>query len=270
VPFSPLRNHSLLYKRRGQPEWWRLPRNALNNRIVKLIDFDMSRAHVPAQRDHLGPGVVHQHTRYVEAKRPPQKKPFIGEPWRNVDVAILLTYILRHDDYMNWLDKVTKADEMLEFYAFCEAMLDMRSINNGRLPDDPLHVTVRTLRDVHPYKYGFQYASPTGGNVTDALNHAFFSGYKLDQLALLDEPSQTLSATHAVASFAIESDLVTFSSTFSLASSSSSAAAAAVQKKPSSARCSVCGISSSPRNNKYCGGACQDFEHIFHCKTLYR
>jgi hypothetical protein len=258
TPFSPLRDRSLLYKRRGEAEWWRVPRNALNNRVVKIIDFDLSRAYVPAERHHLGQGGVHQHTRYVLSERAPDTRAFLGA-WRNMDCAILLSYVLRSASYMNWLDKTTRPEEMDEFYAFCGAVMDFKSINDGRLPDDPLHVTVRTLRDVHPYQNSYHYASAHGASVTDALNHPFFSVYKLPQLARLEDPQEALSQTHAVASFALESDLITFSPTFSLASQQQ-------QQKPAR-QCKICGIASA---RKYCGGACQDFEEIFHCKTVYR
>jgi hypothetical protein len=256
--FSSLRDRALLYRRRGDAMWWRVPRDALQHRVVKLIDFDVARAHVPSRREHLKDG-QHEHWQPVEATgKAPETRLFLGEPQRNIDPASLLSHLLTLKPYMTWLDATSDPRDLQSFYSLCEAALDIETINKRLASDVKQPVTVRSLRDTVPYPFGFQYATERGANASQALDHAFFAQYKTESLATLSADKEALTASHAVVSFALQSDRVAVTPVYTLASHGTQSS------------CRICGCPLSQGSGTVCGQACLEFEQIFKSKTVYR
>jgi len=208
---SPLADRNFLYKRYNEPDsWYVLPRDALNNHYVKLMDFGRSRIEAPLSSDHVSEySGKHVHTRLIG----PYDFPDAGfspttAPTRTYDTRFLFGFLLmRGPSFWNKLERSAGTGQMDAIYDLIERAIDIATIEQqlrrielryatgdayqARLVYDRLmtrRLTARQLRLAPPILTWLFRLDPSGSyfytkrefglTPTQALNSPFFAALR--------------------------------------------------------------------------------------------
>ncbi len=292
---APLRDQDFLYKRAGEPNWFRVPRAALHHRLVKLIDFGRNRLYRPSRPtahtrlvlSHEGGYAAHVHDKLLFSEGLEDFGVVRDEANRRLDVVRLLFAVLSFGAAY-WHAAGEQRVDRESFFALCEAMLDFGEINalvvaflrgelaaeeieQGRVREEyrlvkervsprNLH-TCPAIRALLKQPRLFVFRVPRAGDVTasDALNHAFFDAYRqrdeVPERQLDEREILDRQAHRVVVSFLAQSD------------EAQMRLASARDVTEVGSRCTVCGGAAT---GAYCGAACYEFRHVFGEKTVFR
>lgn len=283
---SPLSGRSLLYKRHGVADWYRLTDANTGGHIVKIIDFGFSRLYAPREAAHkrltdINQGVQrHLHDKVVGLEWPAADIQR-DRPNRYADVRLFMLSILRLSPSV-W--RAIPLDSLVAFHAFVEEVVDFRRMNELI---DSAPTAVRQERDAHgggvltpanllycedcfAYLTRFGgYARAYGGEgytVSQVLDHPFFDSLRR---APQDYNENDRGRDEVVVSFFTPIGEEQMLKKLSASASATSTNGALF--------CSVCGDEAEHYNMEesglvvpLCGAQCAEFKYLYDCKTVYR
>jgi hypothetical protein len=299
---SVLDNKNFLYNRIGKNHWYRIPKEDLKGKFVKIIDFGRNRVFVPTKRSETFPNPTnsHKHGRLICADGLDSLGISKKYATRRMDIYIPLLQILTMDQLKWYAISLTQEGRFMtqQFYSLCRDAIDWIEVNHIAKtyykdkylttqdhPDEG--VNAEKVREEYikvgkvgpdnirycPHLYDllrrrgifiYKYDT-TDYPLEDVLDHEFFSDYK--QEALIVEKDVEL--THTQILNVRENNVVvsflqqTGDAPLMMASGGSS----------STTTCSTCkspNLTHKANDTYFCGAKCFEFKYIFEGKTVYR
>ena len=291
---SPFRNKNLLYKRRNIDDWYVLPKEALGDHLVKIIDFGFSRIYAPSKEQHV---LYSQSTTYP----PHLHDKFVGIQWpengmdpvvpnRYVDVRLFfLTLFVMPPQYFAQMSET----ERNAFYALAEQVLDFdwmnRAIDATGFQSEPSNirrysaggrltaVNLNTCRPCIDYLMRLEGPVRTTLNwrnnwtATDVLNQPFFDALRRPTATQATElQKQVAQRENVVVSFINDE---TLRETQML---KREPASPFFFQQSTSLACAMCQGKAKHYNMDgqvvvpLCGSLCAEFKYLYNGKTVFR